>query len=73
VRPDPQVKAQWLGTVEDLKTKLPFSKIRTAMNSLYPAEQKALAEADRGAAPGATAGDRQGSRPGLHAQRMPTR
>ncbi|QOL52144.1 aminopeptidase N [Massilia litorea] len=44
VRPDPQVKAQWLGTVEDLKTKLPFSKIRTAMNSLYPAEQKALAE-----------------------------
>jgi aminopeptidase N len=44
VRPDPQVKAQWLGTVEDLKTTLPFSKIRTAMNSLYPAEQKALAE-----------------------------
>jgi aminopeptidase N len=44
VRPDPQVKAQWLGTIEDPKTKLPFSKIRTAMNSLYPAEQKALAE-----------------------------
>jgi aminopeptidase N len=44
VRPDPQLKAQWLGTVEDLKTELPFSKIRTAMNSLYPAEQKALAE-----------------------------
>lgn len=44
VRPDPQVKAQWLGTVEDLGTKLPFSKIRTAMNSLYPSEQNALSE-----------------------------
>jgi aminopeptidase N len=44
VRPDPQLKAEWLGTVEDLKTALPFSKIRTAMESLYPAEQKALAE-----------------------------
>jgi aminopeptidase N len=44
VRPDPQVKAEWLGTVEDLKTALPFSKIRTAMHSLYPAEQKSLAE-----------------------------
>jgi aminopeptidase N len=38
------VKAQWLGTVEDLQTKLPFSKIRTAMNSLYPSEQNALSE-----------------------------
>ncbi|KQQ89253.1 aminopeptidase [Massilia sp. Leaf139] len=44
VRPDPAVKAEWLGTVEDLKTELPFSKIRTAMGSLYPAEQTALAE-----------------------------
>jgi len=44
VRPDPQVKAQWLGTVEDLQTKLPFSKIRTAMGSLYPSEQNALSE-----------------------------
>jgi aminopeptidase N len=44
VRPDPQLKAAWLGTIEDLKTELPFSKIRTAMNSLYPAEQTALAE-----------------------------
>ncbi|MGX4640150.1 aminopeptidase N [Massilia sp. SYSU DXS3249] len=43
-RPDPKVKAQWLGTVEDLQTKLPFSKVRTAMNSLYPAEQNALGE-----------------------------
>lgn len=44
VRPDAQVKAQWLGTVEDLQTKLPFSKIRTAMGSLYPSEQNALSE-----------------------------
>ncbi|MBD8532318.1 aminopeptidase N [Massilia sp. CFBP 13647] len=44
VRPDPQVKAEWLATVENLKTELPFSKIRTAMGSLYPAEQNALAE-----------------------------
>jgi aminopeptidase N len=44
VRPDPAVKSQWLGTVENLKTDLPFSKIRTAMYSLYPAEQTALAE-----------------------------
>ena len=44
VRPDAQVKSQWLATVEDLQTKQPFSKIRTAMNSLYPAEQGALSE-----------------------------
>ncbi|MFC5510140.1 aminopeptidase N [Massilia jejuensis] len=45
IRPDPKIKAEWLGTVEDLQTKLPFSKIRTAMGSLYPAEQSVLAEA----------------------------
>jgi aminopeptidase N len=44
VRPDPAVKSEWLGTIQDTKTKLPFSKVRTAMGSLYPAEQKALAE-----------------------------
>src|SRR5205823_6088056 len=44
VRPDPAVKSEWLGTIQDVKTKLPFSKVRTAMGSLYPAEQKALAE-----------------------------
>ena len=43
-RPDPQVKTEWLGTVEDLQTTLPFSKVRTAMHSLYPAGQNALAE-----------------------------
>jgi aminopeptidase N len=44
VRPDPAVKSQWLGTIQDLQTKLPFSKVRTAMGSLYPGEQAALAE-----------------------------
>jgi aminopeptidase N len=44
VRPDPAVKSQWLGTVQDLQTKLPFSKVRTAMTNLYPGEQTALAE-----------------------------
>ncbi|MET0981484.1 MAG: ERAP1-like C-terminal domain-containing protein, partial [Telluria sp.] len=44
-RPDPAVKAQWLGTVEDLKTELPFSKVRTAMGNLYPAGQNGLGEA----------------------------
>lgn len=44
VRPDPKVKGEWLATVEDLKTKLPFSRVRTAMGSMYPTEQRALAE-----------------------------
>jgi aminopeptidase N len=43
-RPDPAVKTEWLGTVQDLQTKLPFSKVRTAMEHLYPAEQHTLAE-----------------------------
>jgi aminopeptidase N len=43
-RPDQKTKEQWLATVEDLQTKLPFSKIRTAMFNLYPSEQHALAE-----------------------------
>jgi aminopeptidase N len=44
VRPDPAVKSEWLDTIQDTKTKLPFSKVRTAMGSLYPTEQKTLAE-----------------------------
>lgn len=44
VRPDPKLKAEWMRTVEDLKTKLPFSRIRTAMGSMYPVEQHKLAE-----------------------------
>ncbi|RZA33102.1 MAG: aminopeptidase N [Lysobacteraceae bacterium] len=49
VRPDPKVKAEWLATVEDLKTKLPFSRLRTAMGSMYPVEQQKLAEQTAGA------------------------
>jgi aminopeptidase N len=44
VRPDPKVKQEWLATIGDLQTKLPFSRIRTAMNSLYPSSQVALNE-----------------------------
>jgi aminopeptidase N len=43
-RPDPAVKTEWLNTVHDLQTKLPFSKVRTAMEHLYPAEQHLLSE-----------------------------
>ncbi len=43
-RPDAKVKAEWLRTIVDLQTKLPFSRVRTAMNALYPAEQGALNE-----------------------------
>jgi aminopeptidase N len=44
-RPDAATKARWLATIQDTKTALPFSKVRVAMNSLYPSEQGALAEA----------------------------
>jgi aminopeptidase N len=44
VRPDPQVKQEWLAKIGDLQTKLPFSRIRTAMHSLYPSSQVALNE-----------------------------
>ena len=48
-RPDPAVKAEWLATIQDLQTTLPFSKVRTAMAYLYPAEQHDLAERTAGA------------------------
>jgi aminopeptidase N len=44
IRPDAKVKAEWLATIGDLKTKLPFSKIRTAMGSMFPPGQGALGE-----------------------------
>ena len=43
-RPDARTKAGWLDTVHDLKTKLPFSKVRTAMQNLYPAGQTRFSE-----------------------------
>ncbi|WP_229413450.1 aminopeptidase N [Massilia violaceinigra] len=44
IRPDPAVKQQWLATIMDLKTTLPFSRVRTAMENLYPPTQRALSE-----------------------------
>jgi len=44
VQPDAKVKAEWLAHITDLQTTLPFSKIRRAMENLYPAEQGALSE-----------------------------
>ena len=49
LRPDAATKAKWLSKVEDLKTRLPFSKVRVAMGSLYPVEQAALGEASASA------------------------
>ncbi|MGH8854395.1 MAG: aminopeptidase N [Telluria sp.] len=49
VRPDAELKAEWLAKVEDLKTTLPFARVRTAMGSMYPAEQGKLAEQTAGA------------------------
>jgi aminopeptidase N len=43
-RPDAKVKAEWLAQIGDLQTKLPFSRIRTAMENLYPSGQMALSE-----------------------------
>jgi aminopeptidase N len=44
VQPDAKVKAEWLANIADLQTKLPFSKIRVAMENMYPSEQGALNE-----------------------------
>jgi len=44
VRPDPKVKAEWLGQISDTRTKLPFNRLRTVMETLYPAAQGRLAE-----------------------------
>jgi aminopeptidase N len=44
-RPDAATKARWLATVQDPKSATPFSQVRVAMYSLYPAEQGALNEA----------------------------
>lgn len=44
IRPDAKVKAEWAATIGDLKTKLPFSRVRTAMASMFPPEQGALNE-----------------------------
>lgn len=45
-RPDAKTKAEWVERIEDLKSPLPFSRIRTAMGSIFPAEQGRLSELD---------------------------
>jgi aminopeptidase N len=40
-RPDAAVKTEWLAKIADQGSKLPFSRIRTAMENLYPAAQTA--------------------------------
>ncbi|WDE05647.1 aminopeptidase N [Thalassomonas viridans] len=42
--PDAKVKASWLEKIQSGNSDLPFSKLRTAMNALYPGEQNQLAE-----------------------------
>ncbi len=44
IRPDAKVKAEWLAKIQDKNSDLPFSKLRTAMGSMYPSEQLALSE-----------------------------
>ncbi|WP_285163306.1 aminopeptidase N [Shewanella goraebulensis] len=44
IRPQAQLKRQWLHTIEH-NTSMPFSKLRVAMNYLYPSEQKLLSAA----------------------------
>lgn len=44
VRPDAKVKLDWLAQIGDLQTKLPFSRVRTAMENLYPSTQATLSE-----------------------------
>ncbi|MBQ4889613.1 aminopeptidase N [Shewanella sp. UCD-FRSSP16_17] len=43
-RPQAQIKRQWLHNIEH-DTDMPFSKLRVAMNYLYPSEQKLLSAA----------------------------
>ncbi len=44
-RPDPQLKADWLAKIQDLKTTMPYAKVRVAMQNLFPSEQTGLGEA----------------------------
>jgi aminopeptidase N len=39
IAPDERVKQKWLATIQQKDSKLAFSKLRTAMNALYPSEQ----------------------------------
>ncbi|RJY11492.1 aminopeptidase N [Parashewanella spongiae] len=43
VRPEAEIKRKWLSRI--YANTVPFSKLRTAMNNLYPSEQKLLSDA----------------------------
>jgi aminopeptidase N len=38
------VKEEWLAQINDLQTKLPFARLRTAMDAMYPPSQNKLGE-----------------------------
>jgi len=44
VRPDAAIKLKWLATIQALDGAEPYSRLRTAMSSLYPSGQEALNE-----------------------------
>ncbi|PWF39537.1 aminopeptidase N [Massilia glaciei] len=45
MRPDAAVKGRWLARIGDPKTRMPFARLRAAMESLYPPGQGDLEEA----------------------------
>ncbi len=47
-RPDPAIKLKWLATIQTVDGAEPFSRLRTAMSSLYPSGQEALDELTAG-------------------------
>lgn len=40
IAPDAKIKTAWLAKIQQAKSEIPFSKLRTAMSALYPSEQK---------------------------------
>jgi len=44
IAPNAHVKTDWLTKIQQQNSKLPFSKLRTAMTALYPSEQSSLNE-----------------------------
>lgn len=44
IAPNAQVKTDWLAKIQQKESKIPFSKLRTAMSALYPSEQNHLSE-----------------------------
>ena len=42
--PNAKIKTDWLAKIQQEKSKIPFSKLRTAMSALYPSEQSSFNE-----------------------------